>query len=105
MDRFVESNSDKDGRVLSRARGRRAGLQVIATAGNEEPDDESTDQKSIVESIDLVSLSSTGIELDVIFMNPINVSKGDEPDLLLLALDFSELETIEGKKIPLNVYI
>ena len=105
MKRFVESNSDKDRRVLGRAKGHRAGLQVIATSGNEEPDDESTDQKSIVQSIDLVSLSSTGIELDVIFMNPINVSKGDEPDLLLLALDLSELETIQGKKLPSNVYI
>ena len=105
MKRFVEFNTDKDRRVLSSATGRRAGLQVIATVGNEEPDDESIDQKPIVESIDLVSCSSTGIEMDIIFVNPISVSKGDEPDLLLLALDLSELETIQGKKLPSNVYI
>ena len=103
--KFVESNTDKDKKVLASTKGRRAGLQVIATAGNEKPDDESTDQKSLIESIDLVSLSSTGIVMDVIFVDPINVSTGDEPDLLLLALDLSELETIEGKKLPSNVYI
>ena len=43
--------------------------------------------------------------MDVIFVSPINVSKEDEPDLLLLALDLSELETIEGKKLPSNVYM
>ena len=43
--------------------------------------------------------------MDVIFVSPINVSKEDEPDLLLLALDLSELETIQGKKLPSNIKI
>ena len=105
MKRFEESNTDKDRKVLVNAKGHIARLQVIATAVNEEPDDEITDQKPIVESIDLVSISSTAIEMDLIFVNPINVSKGDEPDLLLLALDLSELETIQGKKLPSNIKI
>ena len=45
--RFEESNTDKDRRVLASEKGRRAGIQIIATSLNEEPDEESTKQQSI----------------------------------------------------------
>ena len=41
--------------------------------------------------------------MDIIFNDPISVSKKEEPDLLLLGLDLSDLETIEGERLSSNV--
>ena len=38
------------------------------------------------------------------FVNPVNVSKGYEPDMVLLALDLSELETVQGGRLPSKIY-
>lgn len=53
-------------------------MQVLAKAGDDEDlDDESpTQQEPIVESTELVSATSTGIEIDIIFVNPVSVSQG-----------------------------
>ena len=40
----------------------------------------------------------------MIFVNPVNVSKGYEPDMVFLALDLSELETVEGERLPSAIY-
>ena len=40
----------------------------------------------------------------MIFVNPVNVSKGYEPDMVFLALDLSELETIQGERLPSKIY-
>ena len=80
-------------------------MQVIAIELDEELDDESTtNQETIVESTELVSATSTGIEIDMIFVNPVNVSQGYEPDMVLLALDLSELETVQGERLPSTIY-
>ena len=56
-------------------------------------------------TVDLTIIDKrTGIELDMVFVDPIKVSKGDEPDLVLVALDLSELETTSGEKLPSQVY-
>ena len=36
----------------------------------------------------------------MVFTDPITVSKGDEPDLALMVLDLSDLETVDGVKLP-----
>ena len=80
-------------------------MQVIAIVRDEELDDESpTKREPIVESTELVSATSTGIEIDMIFVNPVNVSQGYEPDMVLLALDLSELETVQGERLPSTIY-
>ena len=38
------------------------------------------------------------------FVDPVNVSQGAEPDLVLLVLDLSELETIQGERLPSKIY-
>ena len=40
----------------------------------------------------------------MIFVNPVNVSQGYEPDMVLLALDLSELETVQGERLPSKIY-
>ena len=41
--------------------------------------------------------------MDFIFNDPISVSKKEEPDLILLGLDLSDLETIDGDRLSSNV--
>ena len=41
--------------------------------------------------------------MDFIFNDPVSVSKKEEPDLLLLGLDLSDLETIDGDRLSSNV--
>ena len=40
----------------------------------------------------------------MIFVNPVNVSQGYEPDMVLLALDLSELETVQGERLNSKIY-
>ena len=45
---------------------------------------------------ELLSIDSNGFELQLNFTNPLQVSAGEEPDLLLIQLDMSEFEDENG---------
>ena len=52
---------------------------------------------------ELLSLDSDGFELQLNFTNPLQISSGEEPDLLLIQLDMSDFEDANGQKLPASV--
>ena len=57
----------------------------------------------IMDGWTLVSLTADGFDLDLNFTDPLRVSSGDEPDLLLIQLNLSDFEDSEGNKMPESV--
>ena len=51
----------------------------------------------------LVSLTAEGFDLRMNFTDPLRVSAGEEPDLLLIQLNLSDFEDAEGNKMPESV--
>ena len=49
-----------------------------------------------MESFSLVSLNSTHVELKLNFTDPVRVSSGNSPDLLLVQLDLSNYTDVNG---------
>ena len=45
---------------------------------------------------ELLSLGSEGFEIRLNFTDPIQISSGDEPDLLLIQMDLSDFEDENG---------
>ena len=58
---------------------------------------------AIMDGWELISLSSDGFELAVNFTDPLRISAGEEPDLLLIQLNLSDFEDAEGNKLPESV--
>ena len=52
---------------------------------------------------ELLSLDSSGFEIQLNFTSPLQVSAGEEPDLLLIQLDLSDFEDENGNKLPASV--
>ena len=52
---------------------------------------------------ELISLSTEGFALTMNFTDPLRVSAGDEPDLLLIQLNLSDFEDADGNKLPESV--
>jgi len=50
-----------------------------------------------------VSLDSEGFKIKLNFTSPLQVSAGDEPDLLLIQLDLSDYEDENGQKLPESI--
>ena len=57
----------------------------------------------IMDGWELVGLSANGFDLKVNFTDPLRVSAGEEPDLLLIQLNLSDFEDAEGNKLPESV--
>ena len=55
-----------------------------------------------MDSWTLVSLNSTDLELKLNYSDPVKVSSGDTPDLLLVQIDLSQYKDINGQT-PLAV--
>ena len=51
----------------------------------------------------LVSLTAEGFDLIMNFTDPLRVSAGDKPDLLLIQLNLSDFEDADGNKLPESV--
>ena len=51
----------------------------------------------------LVSLSEDGFDLTMNFTDPLRISAGEEPDLLLIQLNLSDFEDADGNKLPESV--
>ncbi len=49
---------------------------------------------------DLVSFGSDGIEISLNFTDPITVSVGDEPELLLVQVELGGLKSADGMSMP-----
>lgn len=49
---------------------------------------------------DLLSFGPGGIQFRLNFTNPIEVSGGEEPDLLLVQLDLSNYKSADGQSLP-----
>lgn len=49
---------------------------------------------------ELLSLGPEGFEIRLNFTNPIMISSGDDPDLLLIQMDLSDFEDENGQKFP-----
>ena len=52
---------------------------------------------------ELISLSAEGFDLTVNFTDPLRISAGEEPDLLLIQLNLSDFEDAEGNKMSESV--
>ena len=52
---------------------------------------------------ELMSLSADGFDLMMNFTDPLRISSGDEPDLLLIQLDLSDFEDADGNKLSESV--
>ena len=67
-------------------------------------EDEITDAGlPIMDGWELISLSAEGFALMMNFTDPLRVSAGDEPDLLLIQLNLSDFEDADGNKLPESV--
>ena len=55
-----------------------------------------------MDSWSLVSLNSTDLELKLNYTDPVKVSSGDTPDLLLVQIDLSKYKDVNGQT-PLAV--
>ena len=51
-------------------------------------------------SYDIVKIDADGIDIDVIFNNPLAVSTDYEPDLLIVVLNLSGFEDNDGNSLP-----
>ena len=49
---------------------------------------------------EILSIGPEGFEISLDFTNPIQISSGDEPDLLLIQMDLSDFEDENGQKFP-----
>ena len=69
------------------------------------PDDDeiSNSGLAIMDGWELLSLSANGFELTVNFTDPLRISAGEEPDLLLIQLNLSDFEDAEGNQLPESV--
>ena len=52
---------------------------------------------------DLVSIGPDGIEFTLNFTNPVAISAGEEPDLLLIQLDLSDYKDVNGQPMPASL--
>ena len=67
-------------------------------------EDEITDSAlPIMDGWELISLTGEGFDLKMNFTDPLRVSAGEEPDLLLIQLNLSDFEDAEGNKLPESV--
>ena len=66
------------------------GLIEFYAVHAEDSDESQGNTKPIMDSWSLMALTSTEIEVSLSFSDPLNVSAGDSPDLLLVQLDLSE---------------
>ena len=79
-------------------------IQVFAVKeGEEDEDDPTIIGGPIMDAWELLSIDSNGFELQLNFTNPLQVSAGEEPDLLLIQLDMSDFEDENGQKLPESV--
>ena len=49
---------------------------------------------------DLISLQSSGLEIQLYLANPIEISQDDLPDVLFVQLEFSDFKDDEGQGLP-----
>ena len=79
-------------------------IQVYAVKDYIPDEDEIADVGlPIMDGWALVSLTADGFDLDLNFTDPLRVSSGDEPDLLLIQLNLGDFEDSEGNKLPESV--
>ena len=52
---------------------------------------------------ELLYIGSDGFEIQLNFTSPLQISSGEEPDLLLIQLDLSDFEDENGNKLPESV--
>ena len=79
-------------------------VQVFAVKGQLPDEDEiSYAGLPIMDGWELMSLSADGFDLMMNFTDPLRISSGDEPDLLLIQLDLSDFEDADGNKLSESV--
>ena len=80
-------------------------VQVFAVNGYIEDEDDLANAGllPIMDGWELISLSADGFDLSVNFTDPLRISAGDEPDLLLIQLNLSDFEDADGNKLPESV--
>ena len=72
-------------------------------AVKEEGGDDADLGEPIMDGWDLLSFGPDGIDFRLNFTNPIYISTGDEPDLLLIQLDLSDYKDVNGQSLPDSV--
>lgn len=73
---------------------------TIFAVREEGPDDDDDLGSPVIGGWDLVSFGSDGIEIELNFTDPITVSVGDEPELLLVQIELGGLKSADGMSMP-----
>ena len=64
---------------------------------------DSEEAEPILDDFEVLSLDNDGIDIDLSFHSPYNVSAGDDPDLLLLQLNLGDYKSEQGINQPESV--
>ena len=78
-------------------------ISVYALRGN--PDDEYDEKQfePIMNGWEILSFDSSTIDIELNFTNPLYVSSGDKPDLLLIQIDLGEYKSKRGVNMPESI--
>ena len=79
-------------------------VQIFAIGDQDaELDEDEKNLATIMDDFDLVSLDGDGLDIKLSFPEPLAVSSGNKPDLILLQLELSEFESEAGVKMPESI--
>ena len=73
------------------------------TGKRAQADEDAESVEPIMDRWELISLRADGVTLKVHFVNPVRVSAGEHPDLLLVQLELSEYKDVNGNSLPPSV--
>ena len=74
-------------------------ISVIAIKGPDESKKELL-ELPVIDSWELVSIGAKGVDLRLNYTHPLEVSSGEESDLLLIQMDLSEYKDASGQTLP-----
>ena len=57
----------------------------------------------LISDYQLLEIDGNGFEIKISFNNPLYISTGDEPDLVLIQIELGEFKDSNGQSLPLSV--
>ena len=73
-------------------------------AVREQVDEEEFEKgEPIMDGWELISINPDGIDIKFNFTNPIYISQGDEPDLILIDMNLSGYKDENGESMPASI--
>ena len=102
---LIKAQTEEGRRRLANGQAPGKALIQVFAVKEEVPDEDdiSGSAEPIMDGWELISLDKDGFELKLNFTNPIKISGGEEPDLLLIQLDLSDFLDENGNPMPESV--